>query len=310
MQRRWLVNLLLAALAAGLAAIAILRPGQEAPEETPPLTAIDKAAVKEIRIERPGRPAIKLERMDGGWRLVQPFAARADGYRVDGLLAVAAAESLRRLPADEDKLARYGLDKPAATLWLDDQALRFGGRHPIAYRRYVLYDGRIHLISASHYRRLEGKPEDWVDTRVLGDARPVAFAFPDFRLVLKEDGWHREPADPALGADALTTFVDEWRHARALRVTRHQGKPRGRTLTVTVDRDGGKAGIRLRIAARRPELVLHREDEGLDYHFAAEQADRLLAIPRPEAGGQEGDRDGKQDKKDQEKGGETPPPAG
>lgn len=283
MKRRWLVNLILALAAAALAALAILRPGQEAGETHPPLTTIDKGAVKEIRIERPDQPAIRIVRSGNRWQLTAPFPARADRYRVEALLSVASAESLRQLAAKPEALADYGLDRPAATLWLDDHKIAFGARHPIAYQRYVLVDGQVHLIGASHFSQLEGRPEDLVDTRLLGDARPLAFAFPDFRLVLEQDGWHRLPADPALTADAITAFVDEWRHARALRVSRNTKRAQGEKIRVTVEDDGAdqKTEVVFVVRGRAPELILQRPDEGLDYHFAKERAGKLLAIPRP-----------------------------
>ena len=141
------VNLVLAVLAAVLLGLQ-LWPGSGPARAT--LTALDPAAIRQVRIERADRLEIALERGADGWRLTHPVSAPALARRVEQLLAVARAP-VRQAYTTEGGLERYGLARPAAVLQLDALRVAFGDRDPSQQARYTLVDGEVRVIDDLFY---------------------------------------------------------------------------------------------------------------------------------------------------------------
>ncbi len=281
MLKRWLVNLALVALVSGLALLLWLKPGTDA-GTAPTLTDLPTDEIRTIRIERPGQADVRLEKSGRDWRLVAPLGARAGRHRVDNLLRVAGAEHDTHFAAAGQDLAAFGLDQPAARLWLDDAVIQFGAPHPLKNQRYVLYRDQIHLIAGNHFSALGVRPLDFVDTRLLEEnRRPLAIALAQFALTLKDGSWQLRPADPEIGADRLGSYVDDWRHARALSVARDSGRAATAQVRIDFEEDGHTGTLELDILAEQPALILRRRDEGLEYHFPADVGRRLLSL-RPD----------------------------
>jgi hypothetical protein len=80
----------------------------------------DKVDGLEVALD--GKPAVQLARSGSDWVMKQPVQARADYSAVEGLLTKVASGNMTKLvePAASDPaaLAKYGLDKPAATITL------------------------------------------------------------------------------------------------------------------------------------------------------------------------------------------------
>lgn len=277
MKARWLVNLVLLALVAGLALFAWLRPARE-PDARPSLTAIAPDTVSRVAIERAERDPIVLERGEGAWQMTAPVKARANGFAVEALLQLASAPVELTLPADAP--GRYGLDRPAVVVRLNQAQISFGAMHPLKDQYYVRYGEAIHLVSSRYYARVSGRYQDFIDSRLLEEGRrPKSFRLPGFTLTLEDGTWRRSPEDKDISSDRINAFVEEWRHARALSVEKAQGKPVREHVTISFDGDGGKAQtLTLGVVARTPELVLRRDDEGLEYHFPEETGKRLLEL--------------------------------
>lgn len=278
--RRWLLNLALLVVVAALGLYAWYRSGEEPVETRPLLTNIDGAAVQTIEIIRAEESPVRLKRDAAQWRLTAPLKARADSFAVDTLLRLlrAPAESITT-PADGD-LARYGFDRPRLTVRFGKEAVRFGEGHPFKDEHYVQYDGRVYLIANRYYAQAAAPPTNLIDSRLIEPGRKLTeLQLPDFRLTLKDGEWRRDPAIESLSSDRINGFVDDWRHARALQVEKYAGKPAAEQVRlVTENADGSSSELTLGILARTPELVLHRPDEGLEYRFPGDTAQRLLGL--------------------------------
>ncbi len=275
MNPRWWLNLGLLAAIGILVAVAIIKPGAEKVVPKTALTALTADAIQTISIERPGQPPIVLEKTGERWRLTAPLSARANKFRIDNLVRIVAAESEARLPADEAALAQYGLDKPQLGVRFDDELIQFGALHPLKQQLYVRYKDAIHLIGAQYLQAAAARSNDFLSTSLIEDERePVAFRLPGLTLTLTEGHWKLEPENKELSSDRLMQFVQEWRHARALAVNRYDGKPFKERVRI------GFAGgtLDIGIVARKPQLILARKDEGLQYHFPADAGARLLSI--------------------------------
>lgn len=279
MKTRWLLNVALLALVAGLALFAWYRSQEQRRDPRAPLTALAPADITRVTIERSARAAIALERTPSGWRLIGPIKGRANGFAVDNLLrlAVAPIETSLAPPIDP---ARYGLAPPAATVRLDDVAVEFGQMHPMQNWHYVRVDDRVHLIGSRYYAPVTAPYNNYLDARLIEDGRtPVAFALPGFRVQRAGDAWRRVPEDKNLSSDRINDFVEEWRHTRALSVERYSGRAVLERIELTFAAGDGKTEtLALGVLARKPELVLYRADEGLEYHFPEETTKRLLQL--------------------------------
>jgi hypothetical protein len=116
--------------------------------------------------------------------------------------------------------------------------------------------------------------EDFVAKTLLADSEvPAGFALPGLTLTRKDGTWRREPDTGTLSADQLNRFGDEWKLATALSVAKTgTAKPLEK---IQVSLANGKI-LDLVLLAREPEIVLRREDEGLEYRFPADVGGRLL----------------------------------
>ncbi|GMR03954.1 MAG: hypothetical protein BMS9Abin22_470 [Gammaproteobacteria bacterium] len=276
---RWLLNLALIVLVTVLALFAIYKGGQENTETGPPLTTLATDHVTRIRIDRPKKPRIVLAKTGDAWRLTAPYPARANQFNVDRLLRLAKAESQARFPAVSGELARYGLDKPSARVSLDDEEIIFGAMHPIKNQHYVRYRDEVHLIHSRYFAPVAYRYSNYIDTRLLEEGRtPIGFKFPAFRLTLKDGNWHRQPGNDKLTTDSINKFVQEWRHARALSVERYSKKPALGQIKITFTKNDKTETLTLAILGYKPDFILYRKDEGLEYHFPEGIGKRLLKI--------------------------------
>jgi hypothetical protein len=272
---RWLLNLALALLVAGLAALVYFKPGTEPAKA--PLTSLKPEAIARLTIEH-GAERIELARTNGGWRMVAPVAARASRVAVESALRLATAPSEARLGPATD-LTAYGLKAPRARLEFDGAQIALGTLHPLRDQVYALYRGEVYLIGSRYQAPAYYPYGRFLDTRLFeDDFKPAAFRLPGFRLTLKDGSWQREPAIKDLSSDRINDFVQEWRYASALNVERSTRQPALATLEITDARGEQPVKLTLDIVAYQPELVLRRRDEGLEYHFPEETGKRLLNL--------------------------------
>lgn len=285
MNRRNLLNLGLLLLIAVLVLLVIYQPGIDQPTGQPALIELDREAVDHILIRRTDAEDIELERDDrGAWQLRQPLAIGASEFRVDSLLRVTASKSLGRFAADGVSLADYQLAQPQVELVLNrSHRIAFGGKTPLDHRRYVLFDGNVHLINDTLYYHLIGDVATFVRQRPLPEGAAIsALELPQFSLMWHDQRWQLEPADDAVSADHITRLLDGWKYASAMQVKGYDGRS-GEAVTVTLE--GKSSPLNFLLTAREPDLVLARPELGLQYHFPAESAAELLALPAAEPDG-------------------------
>jgi len=283
MKNRWLLNIGLTLLVGTLVLLVLYKPGARKEAEGTPLTALTADAIQRVRLVRPKQPEIALEKNGEDWRLTAPRSARANNFRVNELLRLAATRVSTRFPAVPADLGKYGLDQPLATLYLNDAEIRFGGMHPLDNQLYVLHDGQVQLIPTSVFRAVSAPLHDFLSTSLIEDkAKLLAFKFPTFGLKQNEQGaWTRTPELKGLGSDQVNRFVNEWRYARALSTATYSGKPVKERVTLTLADGDQQRVIEFGVLAYKPEFILYRKDENLEYSFPEETGTRLLQL-KPE----------------------------
>lgn len=283
MKKRWLLNIGLALLVGALLLIAIYKPGATKEAEGTPLMALSAESIQRIRLVRPKQPDIVLEKSGEDWKLIAPRKGRANTFRVNELLRLAATPAATRFSATPAELGKYGLDNPLATLSLNEAEVRFGGMHPLNSQLYVLHDGQVLLIPASVLRAVSAPLTDFLSTSLIEEkTKLLAFKFLSFSLKQNEQGaWTRAPELKGLGSDQVNRFVDEWRNARALAVASYTGRPAKERVALTVTDGGQQRVIEFGILAFKPEFTVYRKDENLEYSFPEETGARLIQL-KPE----------------------------
>jgi len=212
--------------------------------------------------------------------MTAPYQARANEFRVNDFVGIASSPTSFRFAAQTDQLRQFGLLQPSATLVLDNEEVQFGSMHPIQNQIYVLNAKQVSLIDASALRIAAVRIEDLYSPRPLGaNPKLEELSFPGFGITKNETGaWRRSPELKELSSDTVNRFVDEWRNAIALSVSRWPARKMGNRVRITLRVGEKQKNIDLFLVQRRPELILARPDEGLAYHFPAEVADRLLEL--------------------------------
>jgi len=272
----WLVNLLLLAVVAALAAYALRGVRTEDPDQQP-LTGLAASVVQHIVIEPRGTDPIELAREDGTWFVTRPVRARANATQVDRILDLLAVRGRDRMPAEQ--LQRFDLHQPALSVRFDDTAIAFGTLNPITQDQYVLAAGAVYMISSHHRAAIPDRLERVLTHDLLRKSeKPVAFELPGFAVDRAEGKWTLRPnlPDANLSQDDFNRWVDEWRFASSLLTQTASGKlPKER---IRLQLEDGRT-VQLGIVQREPELVLTRTDEHLTFYFSQDTRERLLARP-------------------------------
>jgi hypothetical protein len=270
-QSFWLnIALLLAVALAG--AFVYLRPPANGPVEHA-VSGLAPGAATSVRIGRPGTETVALEKKDGTWFLVAPFAARADDFMVQRVLAILQARTAHRFAATD--LGRFDLEDPRARLAIDGQIFEFGLVNELSREQYVRAGDAVYALSARYGLALPVRPEALASRRLLAPGETlVRIAAPGFSVARSDERWVLEPLPPGWSQDDVNRWVEEWQAAYALRIEPH---PQGEaSASVRIELANGKSLV-IGILGREPEVVLLRADERLQYHFAAEAGKRLLS---------------------------------
>jgi len=273
MKRGWLLNVVLLAAVAALAYFVWLTPSRDE-QAKPALSTLQSAQVKRITLERPGKPAVTLERQDAQWLITAPLRARADEFQVLRMLTILEAQPSAQLPATD--LERFDLDAPAALLTIDDVEYAFGGINTVTREQYVRRGDTVYVVALRHGAALPANALALIRRVLLSEEeQPVAIALPEFSLSQKDGRWTlTPPAD--ISQDDLQRYVDQWRHASAAQAEPYDKRPALAEIRITL-RDG--TALDLGILQRAPQLLLWRRDTGLQYLFLEAAGRALLSKP-------------------------------
>lgn len=284
--KRHLLNLALLLGALGLGLIAWLEPGHTPPPQPENLTTVSASQVQKIRIERREGRTVVLERVAGHWRMREPVDAPASEFRIESLLRITEHKSLGRNPVAGLDLARYGLDKPAVRLFLDDAELEFGDSTPLDSRRYLRLGDSVHLIKDVAYYHLIGPWTGFLSLRLLPEeAQLTRLELPGLDLALQDGQWQVTPMPESYSADSGARLIDAWRTLQAIEVRPYAAEePEGVNIEqVRLHLAGSDEPLVFQLTARTPDLVLARPDLGVAYHLPASRAADLLDLPQPPA---------------------------
>ena len=281
MRSRVLLNLGLLVLVGVLTAIVVLEPGKEPEPKPQPLTTRTPDTITKLKLVRGPDDVIELEKRDGSWWLIKPWSLPARDFRVQGILRLLEADSQSRHSLAALDPARFGLEKPRASVTFDGElTIDFGGTEPLAQRRYVRIGEDLHTIIDTFYYQIAATPESFVDPALLPpEAKPVRLVLPDLALELKDGKWQRTPEHPELSADASIELVDAWRQTQALEVRPKSKLPETRPAgQAEVWLEGQDQPLRFTLLEDKDNTYLQREDVNLAWQVTKDTADKLLKL--------------------------------
>ena len=278
LSQRWLVNLVLVILIAGLIVTATIFERDPVEESTPAISPLSREAISTLGIEY-GDLDIDLVRTDSGWRIDAPIRWPANAANLQRILSVLEIEAAPLAQAGDVDLAALGLAQPVARLQFDDTEMHFGAINNIGGRRYLMIDNRIYLMADVHLAFIAQGLPGLVERSLL----PPPFAIQSLTLPgiaierLQDDSWRSSPA--TYSNEGIRDLVDNWQGLQASRIQAFNLQGSAREVIEVQLQDGRRLDFLL--MATEPELILANPEIDLQYHFLRDFAEQLLTLPVP-----------------------------
>lgn len=287
MKSRWLINLALLVVVVGVALALYFAPKpQEEHAAAIAVSTQSPEAIAKISIEFPAKKPVALEKREGRWFLMQPYAVRADQAAVEQILSILGATSIDKFDAAEP--ARYGLDHPALVLKLDAEAFTFGTFNPVSGMQYVGYKNSVYLVASRYSEAASIQVVEMIDKNLLSPDEQIAgFDFSrleqweDKGLMLDQDKgqWKVTRADAKPNQSELKEwFAESWGTLIAMSVEPYTPDLKTKYPSFEIKLKNGKT-LHVDKQGESPELVLARPDEGLLYRFPQDVGFQILNPP-------------------------------
>lgn len=302
MKKRWLLNLILLCLVAGLVTFLYLRPKQSAEQEAVyEVSSYKLADFHAVNVEFPAKAAVSFEKIDGFWRLTAPVKMRADQTTVQRILSIIAAKSKEKITKngaasasfESADLEKYGLNNPAVKLKLyrnktDFEEFAFGTHNPVTDDQYVLHRNVVYLISNSYSEVASTQVIELIDKAPLKPTEKVAgFDFSHLeqwqdaklRVDLIEGKWKASIPEAKPQQNEMNEWLEfSWVHNPAKSVELYTPDPKATHPSFEiVMADGSK--VHFDKIQESPDLLLGRPDEGLIYNFPSDAGFTMLNPP-------------------------------
>jgi len=302
-------SLLLAIVA--LVAFIIYDPSESRIPKATPLTSINPASIDTITIEQREKSKITLKKrqtIDSNeyWAITHPITITASTQKMNRLMDVLAAGSIRQYNIAQEQYSKFGLAPPQWQLQFNQQTIKLGNTDAINQYRYVLINEKVHLITDRYTHQLSDLPLSLASLELLPDNKDIReIQTPSLTLTQTNGRWQFTAVRPddstATTAtkidsqDTINAFIDEWRHAQALRLSFTPESTQQKTAAQDADTQfpqnineqqqviiltGEKRGItRFVIQRDNDNVKLIRQDLGIAYHLSNNAKERLLNPP-------------------------------
>lgn len=292
MKKRWLLNLVMLCVVAGLVAFLYLRPKQTAEQESSyEITAYKLSEFNAISVEFPAKAAVTFEKVSGLWRLSAPINMRADQVSVQRILSIIAAKSKEKITGAE--LEKFGLTNPELKLKLfrdksNVEEFTFGTHNPVTDEQYVSHRNAVYLLSNGYAEAASTQLVELIDKAPLKSTEKVSgFDFShleqwqesNLNVDLVEGKWKVSIAVAKPQQNEMNEWLDySWIHNEAKSVEMYTPD---RKITYPYFEiklaDGSK--VHFDKIQESPDLLLARPDEGLIYNFPSDAGFTMLNPP-------------------------------
>ena len=293
MKNRWILNLVMLAVVAGLVAFLYLWP--KASNDEPSLhevSVLKLADFTAIKAEFPAKVPTSFDKVDGLWRMTSPYKTRADQISVQRILAIIAAKSKEKFPATD--LEKYGLDKPELRLKLTkaagDEEFSFGTFNSVTEEQYVGYKDAVYLLSGSYAEAATTQPIELIQKTPLTKNEAQQIAGFDFSKLeqwqanalnvdVADGKWKTNEPKAKITQNEMNEWLDfSWKQAQAKQVELYTPDHKITYPSFDVKLKDGKK-VHFDKIQEAPDLLLGRPDEGVMYHFSNDVGFNMLNPP-------------------------------
>ncbi len=292
MKKRWLLNLVMFCVVAGLVAFLYLRPKPGTEQEN--IYEVSNYKLSEfnaISVEFPAKAAVTFEKVNGLWRLTAPHQTRADQPSVQRILSIIAAKTQDKIVSTD--LEKFGLNNPLLKLKLfrdktNVEEFLFGTYNPVTDEQYVSHKNVIYLLPNIYAEAASTQVIEMVDKAPLKPTeKVVGFDFSRLEqweivrlnLDLVAGNWKVSIPTAKPDQNELNEWLDySWVHTFAKSVEFYTPDRKAVYPSFEVKLADGKK-VHFDKIQESPELLLGRPDEGLIYHFAADSGFTMLNPP-------------------------------
>ena len=293
MKKRWLLNLVMLALVAGLVAFLYLRPKakMDAPLQHE-VSSLKLADFTQVKVEFPAQVPTSFVKIDGLWRMTSPYKTRADQISVQRILAIIAAKSLEKFPNTD--LAKFGLDNPQLKLKLTkstgDEVFSFGTFNSVTEEQYVGYNNAVYLLPGSYAEAATTQAIELIDKTPLTKNEIKQIAGFDLskleqwqanalNIDLHDGNWKTNDTKAKITQNDMNEWLDfSWKQAQAKQVELYLPDRKIAYPSFDVKLKDGKK-VHFDKISEAPDLLLGRPDEGIMYHFSNDVGFNMLNPP-------------------------------
>lgn len=295
MKKRWLLNLVMLCVVAGLVAFLYLRPRAGVEQDNAhEITNYKLAEFNAISVEFPTKAAVTLEKVNGFWRLTAPKQTRANKDVVNQIISIIAAKSKEKVLISNDAdLEKFGLNNPTLKLKLlrdktNAEEFAFGTHNSVTDEQYVAHRGAVYLVSSNYAEVASTQVMELVDKSPLKPTEKVAgFDFSHLEqweaVKLNVDivagQWKVSLPAAKPQQNELNEWLDySWVYnpAKSVEFYTPDRKTTYPSLEVKLA-DGSK--VHFDKIQESPDLLLGRPDEGLMYIFPSDSGFTMLNPP-------------------------------
>ncbi len=274
MQSRLLLNLILLLAAIGLA-LTVWYVYQDKNREHY-LSALDISQVNTITIPRTQGDII-LSRRHDSWRMEKPYALPAHDFRVQTLLGLLQTPVTQAYSSNELDLTQFGLQPARAIIRFNDVEIQFGKSNPVNNKRYIQSANQIYLLDDTLYPLISAEASSFVNLSLLdSSASIVKLELPG--LTLQQDSaqlWH-DKNGKTVAADNAQQLLDNWRDTSAFGVHAYMARAHAKPVYLQL---ADNSTLHFMVLQENNGLIIGRPDMGVEYHFDALYADKLLKLP-------------------------------
>lgn len=281
MRSRLLLNLALLLAIIGLALLVIYEPGKQPEPTLPKLTGLKPQDVSTIHIQRVTTNPVTLYKHQEIWYMREPYKLPANDFRVQSLLRLLQTESHAQHDLSKLDPAKYGLDKPRATITFNDKLkIEFGNTESLSKQRYVRIGNTLHLIVDTFYYQAASPATGYASHAILPPGKITALQLPDMQLTLKDGHWQLQPPREDRSADVLTELIDNWQSAQAIQLKPFEAKNLPK-VDIQVTLSDQKQPIRYSLQKTGDDISLLRQDVRMRYFISEDTLNQLTKLPAP-----------------------------
>jgi hypothetical protein len=293
MKNRWILNLVMLALVAGLVAFLYLRPQTNNDASVQfEVTTLKLADFNAIKVEFPTQAPTTFEKVGGFWRMMAPYKARADQISVQRILSIIAAKTKDKFSAADKE--KFGLNNPQLRLKLSGltgtEEFIFGTFNTVTDEQYVAYKDSVYLLSGSYAEAAMTQAIEMVDKSPLAQPEAEQIAGFDYahleqwedialQVDITDGNWKTNAPKAKITQNELNEWLDfSWKQAQAKQVELYTPDRKITYPSFNIKlKDGTK--VHFDKIQESPDLLLARPDEGLLYHFANDVGFTMLNPP-------------------------------